>query len=241
GPVPLPVTSDFLAGRINQLLGPAGITASSQGSTLQIRSLRGDDLVLQNTGAGADTLTVTEANGVAAATVINAGQEATTAGTVTLALPANVSAVSSAGFFAASVPQANPAFLGYEASISGAPSAGDRFSIEPGVSGVGDNRNALALAQLQTASVQRSGKASISDVYSRLIGEVGSDTSAARINREAANSLLQQSQQRASSISGVNLDEEAARLLQYEQVYNASARIIAIARSTFDTLIAAFS
>ncbi|NNM12144.1 MAG: flagellar hook-associated protein FlgK [Pseudomonadales bacterium] len=241
GPVPIPVTADFLAGRINNLLGASGVVASAQGSTLNVRSVRGDDIVLQNISAGADTLLISSANGAAATTLINGGQEATTAGTVSLFMPANISVASSAGFFANSSAQSNPAFLGYDMTISGAPQAGDRFSVTPGSFGVGDNRNVLALAQLQTASIQKSGNASISDIYNRLIGEVGSSTSAARIDREAADSLLLQSQQRASSISGVNLDEEAARLLQYEQVYNASARIISIARSTFDTLIAAFS
>jgi len=51
---------------------------------------------------------------------------------------------------------------------------------------------------------------------------------------------LTQTSERLSSVSGVNLDEEAARLLQYEQAYNASAQVISIARSIFDSLLAAF-
>lgn len=241
GAVPQPLTSNFLAGRINSLLGSAGITASDQNGSLFIRSLRGDDLVLQNTGTGADTLDIVEANGATVATTINSGQEATLGGTLALLLDPGISASSSSGFLGGASVEAFPAFTGYDFSISGAPRAGDRFSITLGASGSGDNRNALAMAQLQTAPVLGRGNASISDVYSSAVGIVGSRASAARIDSEAANSLLAQSEARQASISGVNLDEEAAKLLEYEQAYNAAARIISIARSTFDTLISAFS
>jgi len=61
-------------------------------------------------------------------------------------------------------------------------------------------------------------------------------SSQSQINRDAASSLLDQSVARRESISGVNLDEEAANLIRYEQAYNASAQIISVAREIFDTL-----
>ena len=69
---------------------------------------------------------------------------------------------------------------------------------------------------------------------------MGAMTSQSIINTEASESLLQQSQLNRDSISGVNLDEEAADLIRYELAYNASAQVISVARSLFDTLINTF-
>ncbi len=69
---------------------------------------------------------------------------------------------------------------------------------------------------------------------------VVASTSQAQINAESSQSLLQQSQAKRDSISGVNLDEEAANLIRFEQAYNASAQVISVARSLFDTLLNTF-
>jgi flagellar hook-associated protein 1 FlgK len=76
--------------------------------------------------------------------------------------------------------------------------------------------------------------------YGRMVEFVGASTSQTQINAEASESLLQQSQAKRDSISGVNLDEEAADLIRYEQAYNASAQIISVARSLFETLLNTF-
>ncbi len=119
--------------------------------------------------------------------------------------------------------------------MSGRPRAGDSFAVGYNDGGVSDNANVLAMADVQTRKLF--GKdGSLFDAYANIVESVGARTSQARIDRDASNGLLQQSVAQRDSISGVNLDEEAANLIRFEQAYNASARVIAVARDTFDTL-----
>lgn len=129
--------------------------------------------------------------------------------------------------------------VGFDIVIGGVPQAGDEFTIDFD-SNAGDNTNALALAGLQTSNVLASGVGSLGDIYANVVGTLGIATASANIDAEAASSLLSRSTNELLSISGVNLDEEAANLLQFEQAYNASAQVIAIARSIFDSLLLAF-
>jgi flagellar hook-associated protein 1 FlgK len=80
----------------------------------------------------------------------------------------------------------------------------------------------------------------ISDAYGRMVEEVGSITARAQINTDRSEVLLQNTQDSVNAVSGVNLDEEAARLIQFELGYNASAQVISVARDIFDTLIGIF-
>jgi len=70
-----------------------------------------------------------------------------------------------------------------------------------------------------------------------LVEEVGTKSSLAKINTEASKSLLEQSQTMRDGISGVNLDEEAADLIKFQQLYQANAQVISVARELFDTLL----
>lgn len=243
GAVPSPVTTDFLAQRVNQLFAGSGIVASSDGTTLSLRSVNGEDLTIENISTGVvDDLSVVSINGSAlpSAITVLSGQEAVVGGTVDIVLDDGYVVSSTTGHFSASTATSMPAFVGYEMAISGQPQNGDEFLINTNASGAGDNRNALALAGLRTADIVNNGNATIDDVYAELVGSIGSKAFSARIDKEAAQSILTQTQNQLDSISGVNLDEEAANLIQFEQAYNASARVIAIARSLFDTLLAAF-
>ncbi|HUL10793.1 MAG TPA: flagellar hook-associated protein FlgK [Methylococcaceae bacterium] len=105
--------------------------------------------------------------------------------------------------------------------------------------GPGDNRNALALAALQTAPKLLNGKASYQDAYTAIVGDVGSLTHAAEINSTAQKNLLDNATQQRDSVSGVNLDEEAANLVKFQQSYQAAAQLITVVNSTFDALIGA--
>ena len=69
------------------------------------------------------------------------------------------------------------------------------------------------------------------------MGFVGSQALAANLERDAQGSLLFQAIDRKSSKAGVNLDEEAADLIRYQQAYEASARLIATAQTLFETLL----
>lgn len=136
-------------------------------------------------------------------------------------------------------------------TLSGKPAAGDTFTLSANTNGVSDNRNGLKLADLQNKSVMgvsydAADKAipnsgvSFSGSYGDLVERVGTLTAQARVDGEASQILLNQAQNNRDSLSGVNLDEEAANLIQFEQYYNASAQVIQVARSLFDTLLSTF-
>ena len=111
-----------------------------------------------------------------------------------------------------------------------------------------DNRNALALVDLQNkqvlgVTVAADGSvsgASFTDGYGELVERVGTLTAQSRLDSEATGAILKQATDNRDSLSAVNLDEEAANLIKFEQYYNASAQIIQVARSLFDTLISTF-
>ncbi|MEO9332269.1 flagellar hook-associated protein FlgK [Ectopseudomonas guguanensis] len=144
-------------------------------------------------------------------------------------------------------PPAVPAAFDYQVTISGRPQAGDNFSVSFNTNGVSDNRNALNLVNLQNKSVigvnpgaPTTTGSSFSDAYGDLVERVGTLTSQARVDSQATAAILKQATDNRDSVSGVNLDEEAAKLIQFEQYYQASAQIIQVARSLFDTLINTF-
>ena len=135
----------------------------------------------------------------------------------------------------------DPAF-----SISGDPQDGDSFLITFNQGGVGDNRNALQMAQMQhvktmlgDSSSPDNESATFQDVYGLLVADVGSKTRTSQINGQATEGLLERHQMAMSSISGVNLDEEAADLIRYQQAYQAAAQVITTANNMFNTLLGA--
>ena len=128
-------------------------------------------------------------------------------------------------------------FNGIEASISGAVNSGDSFSIAHNSSGVSDNRNALLLAALQTNLTLEGGLSSFEDVFGTLVADVASQTHQSEVSSKAHNSVLQQNLEERASVSGVNLDEEAANMMQFQQAYQAAAQVISAADSMFQTLL----
>lgn len=126
----------------------------------------------------------------------------------------------------------------YQLTLAGNPATGDRFTVSQNTAGTSDNRNALALAGLSLTKIV--GGLNVSDAYGQLVSDVGSKTAAAKNNRDAADTLLTQSQANRDSVSAVNLDEEAANLIKFQQAYQASAQVITIARSLFTSLLSAF-
>lgn len=128
----------------------------------------------------------------------------------------------------------------FSMEMTGAPLDTDTFTIDFN-KGKSDNRNALLLSNLQTDKVlgQANNAAgySFADGYGDLVQRVATFTAQARSDSEASGAVLKQAQNNRDSVSAVNLDEEAANLIKFEQYYNASAQVIQIARSVFDTLI----
>lgn len=128
---------------------------------------------------------------------------------------------------------------GWPVQISGTPAAGDTFTVTDNTSGTGDNRNALLLADALQAPVLNNGTTSLSSAVGEFVGGIGVATRQAQINRDAQNVVYQESLAAKDAVSGVNLDEEAANLLKYQQAYQAAAQLIRIADTMFQTLLAA--
>ncbi len=132
---------------------------------------------------------------------------------------------------------ARSSYIGLQATISGKPKAGDKFLIDFNSNASNDNRNALEMVALEHKKSVANGGASFGQDYARLVEDVGTKSSLSTINTEAGKSLLEQTLALRDSYAGVNLDEEAADLIRFEQLYQANARVIGVARELFDTLL----
>jgi flagellar hook-associated protein 1 len=122
---------------------------------------------------------------------------------------------------------------GWQVQISGTPATGDTFTVQSNAGGTGDNRNALASANLQTQGVLSNGTVSVNGAVSSLITGIGSQAQQINTAQTAQTAINTQALQSVQSVSGVNLDEEAANLLQWQQAYQASAQALSIANGTF--------
>ena len=128
-------------------------------------------------------------------------------------------------------------------TLTGQPNEGDTFTLSDnaGVNfSVGDNRNALLLSNLQTAQTLSDGTASFQDVYGQIVADVGRRTKSAEVNGAAQQGFLNQAIASKDAVSGVNLDEEAANLVRFQQAYQAASQVVMTSRTIFDTLLGAF-
>ena len=157
-----------------------------------------------------------------------------TAYTVTNASGATVGS----GNYTAGVPIA---FNGIDVTLVGTPANGDSFAIDDNANGTGDNSNALALAGILNQNVLAGGTASLSGVVNAYVGTVGDQTSQAQNGATAQQSVLTSAQNAQSSVQGVNLDEEAANMVQYQQAYQAAAQVIQASDTLFQSLITALN
>lgn len=103
----------------------------------------------------------------------------------------------------------------------------------------GDNSNALQLANLESQNLMLNGKNSFTQVYGQLVADVGSETHSASVSRSAQDVLLKQATGARENLAGVNLDEEAANLIKFQNSYQAAAKAVTVANTLFDTIIGA--
>jgi flagellar hook-associated protein 1 len=131
----------------------------------------------------------------------------------------------------------NISLNGWQVQISGTPAAGDTFTVTSNVGGTGDNRNALIAANAQNVGVLQNGTTSITGGLSALITGLGSQAQQINTAQTAQAAVNSQALTNVQSVTGVNLDEEAASLLQWQQAYQAAAQALTIGSSLFTTLI----
>jgi len=139
--------------------------------------------------------------------------------------------------FTFSDPSLPPSYGDITFTLSGLPDDTDTFVISNNTSPFDDNRNGLLMSALQTAKTIENGSTDFQGAYGIMVSDVGSKTHAAEVDLRAQQTLLDQANAERDSFSGVNLDEEAAQLLRYQQAYQASAKVIANADQMFQTLI----
>lgn len=127
-------------------------------------------------------------------------------------------------------------FNGMSFTISGNPADGDIFTVGPNTSATGDNRNVLAIGALQLANVLADGTATYQSSYAAIVSTVGNKAREIAVTQTAQENLVTQAQTAIDSASGVNLDEEAANLMRYQQAYQAAAKILDMSSKLFDLL-----
>ncbi len=226
-------------------------TPPADGDSFMIEPLRGAS---RNLG-----LAITQPAEIAAASPVAAALPAANAGSIAIddlsvlapraanaASPATITfgagntytitsgAVTQTGTYAAGQPIS---FDGrWSITLRGAPQPGDVVNIAPNVGGVGDNSNLLKMTGLQQAATI--GGESLSAAIATVVARVGGDVQSAQQIDTAQQGILNSALQAESSVSGVNLDEEASRLIEYQQQYQAAAKLIATSKAMFDAILA---
>ena len=114
---------------------------------------------------------------------------------------------------------------------------GDSFLISNNTKGTGDNRNVLNMLDLQLEKMRDQNKGNFQEIFSNTVAKVGSNVQANDLSLTAANSNKKAAESAQSEFAGVSLDDEAAHLLEFQQAYQASARILQTARELFEALI----
>jgi flagellar hook-associated protein 1 FlgK len=138
------------------------------------------------------------------------------------------------------------ALNGFELHLNGVPAAGDRFTVGKTPNPASDNGNALAFVALRDAPLvgrrlDASGVAiggeTVTDAYASALADIGVRVQSARTAADISHQVAATAERARADAAGVNLDEEAARLLQFQQSYQAAAKVLQVAQTLFDTLL----
>jgi flagellar hook-associated protein 1 FlgK len=128
-------------------------------------------------------------------------------------------------------------FNGVQVTLSGAPATGDSFSIKDNATGTGDNSNAQAMANLFDAKFFSSATSSLNNFVDAFTTNLATTTNQVKTAADAQQTVLTDATSALQSQSGVNLDEEAAKLIQYQQAYQAAAKVIQVSQSLFQSIL----
>lgn len=128
---------------------------------------------------------------------------------------------------------------GWSVSISGTPATGDAFTVASNTPNSSDNANANLLAGLDGVNLLNGGTTTLTQAVSQLTSSVGSTASQADYALNARTAINTRLTNQANSVSGVNLDEEAANMVRFQQAYEAASQIINVANQTFQSLLSA--
>jgi len=239
--------------------GTAGspFTAAGLSVVLSGTPASGDQFLIQPTAqaAGSFAVTLTSPSQIAAAGAVQVSAAAANTGSGTLGNVSNPTGQTTApptttiNFTSPTQYQVNGTgpvltvvggavnFSNWTAQVGGTPAAGDVFTLQNNAGATGDNTNALASANQQTQGVLSNGTTSINGATSALVTAIGSQAQQVNTAQTAQTAVNTQAAAQVQSVSGVNLDEEAANLLKWQQAYQASAQALAIGNALFTTLM----
>jgi flagellar hook-associated protein 1 FlgK len=136
-------------------------------------------------------------------------------------------------------PGANIDVNGWQAQITGTPAAGDSFSVSSNAGATGDNSNALLMASALTKSALDNGTTSVTAASQTLVTTLGATANQATNNLSAQTVVSNDATTALANASGVNLNDEAAKMVEYQQAYEASAQMIKTASDLFTSLLSA--
>ena len=128
-------------------------------------------------------------------------------------------------------------YNGWALTLKGAPQAGDTYTVQIATPGFSTRNAGNADAMLALRDVAMFDGAALTDGYAGLMAEIGANVQSSKLAAGVSQSIASNIEKDRAGVSGVNLDEEAAKLLQFQQAYQASAKMIQIAQNIFDTLI----
>ena len=125
----------------------------------------------------------------------------------------------------------------YSFTIKGDTAEGDQFTVEQVAGAVGDARNLNAMIKKQSEDLNGTSSGGFSNMFATLVAGVGASVSSSTLARDGAEATKEAALEAEAQFSGVNLDSEAAALIEFQQAYQASARILSTARELFQTLM----
>ena len=128
-------------------------------------------------------------------------------------------------------------FNGWSLTLRGSPVAGDSFDITPAPTTNNSQNAGNAIGVLALRDLATFDGTSLSNGYSGILADMGTRVQGAQFAASYSGQVAASSEAARVSVSGVNLDEEAARLLQFQQAYQAAAKYMQIAQGMFDTLL----
>jgi flagellar hook-associated protein 1 FlgK len=127
--------------------------------------------------------------------------------------------------------------IGQKLQLTGKASKDDQFFIAPNKNSAGDARNLDAILAKQNSDAYAAGSGTFQEIFAQIVSKVGSNVNAANLSKDAAEAQKNATAEAEAQFSGVSLDTEAANLIEQQQAYQASARILQTARELFDTLL----
>jgi len=256
--------TDAITGAQTALTGAGTAASPLTGGGLQFTlsgaPAAGDNFLVQATryAAGALQVAISDPARIAASSPIqtaagstNTGSATVGSATVTNAADPNLLTTTSIKFTSATTYSINGSgsyayisggaisFNGAQIQISGTPASGDQFTVSANSAGSGDASNARSLAAVINKAVLNGGTDTLSTASASLVSRVGTQAQQATLQQSAASAVQSHAQSAASAVSGVNLDEEAADMLRFQQAYQAAAQVVATSNTVFQSLLQA--